>query len=119
MNSGAKSVGRFGAPELPRHIRVVVTPLRCCYSPALCYKLVELTEPQMVNIILPPIDRTLYPELDLILWDTAERVVSANNVFSAYEKRWRYVDQTRLIPRERKLITDLIHHLGNGLFLAA
>lgn len=68
---------------------------------------------------LPPIDRKLYPELDLILWDTVERFVSASDAFSAYEKRWRYVDQTRLIPRERTLIDDLIRDLGNGLFLAA
>jgi len=83
------------------------------------FELVELTGPQMGNTILPPIDRTLYPELDLILWDTAERVVSANDAFSAYEKRWRYVDQARLIPRERALIDDLIRDLGDGLFLAA
>lgn len=69
--------------------------------------------------LLQPIDRKSYPELDLILWDRAETFIPAADAFSAYEKRWRYVNQENLIPAERILIDELTRVLGNGLFLAA
>lgn len=65
------------------------------------------------------IDRKDFPELDLILWDRADRFIAACDAFLKYEQRWRYVDQLRLTAAERQLITDLAENFGNGLFLVA
>ncbi len=65
------------------------------------------------------LDRTQFPELDLILWDCAARCVSHQVAFSAYERRWKYVDANNLTRHEQALLDFLIQSVGNGLFLAA
>ena len=65
------------------------------------------------------IDRTLYPELDLLLWDNAERFIKPKEAFHTYEQRWRFVEQNKLTPQEINLIKHLTDDIGNGLFLAA
>lgn len=65
------------------------------------------------------IDRQLYPELNLILWDTANRYVTEQHAFQAYETRWKHVDENNLNNLEKELIAKLIKNIGKGLFLAA
>jgi hypothetical protein len=65
------------------------------------------------------IDRKDYPELDLILWDRADRLIEPQDAFFKYEQRWRYVDQHHLTPQESHLIEHLTQAYGNGLFLTA
>ena len=65
------------------------------------------------------VDRTDYPELDLILWDRAGRYVPEEVAFAAYEKRWKFVDQKAMTPKEHYLLQRLTETFGNGLFLAA
>lgn len=65
------------------------------------------------------IDRELYSELNLILWDTANRYVTEQHAFQAYETRWKHVTEERLTDAEKELITHLIKKIGKGLFLAA
>jgi hypothetical protein len=65
------------------------------------------------------IDRKCYPELDLIMWDRADRLVSEEAAFHLYETRWRYVDQKRLKPEEKAMITRLATKYGHGVMLTA
>lgn len=65
------------------------------------------------------IDRKEYPELDLILWDRADRLIEPQDAFLKYEQRWRYIDQTCLTAKESWLIEYLTSTYGKGLFLVA
>lgn len=65
------------------------------------------------------IDRQLYPELNLILWDTASQYVTEQHAFQAYETRWQYVAEERLTAAEKALLKKLIKTIGKGMFLAA
>lgn len=65
------------------------------------------------------IDRQLYPELNLILWDTASRYITEQHAFQAYETRWKYVTEERLNSTEKALLEKLIQTIGKGMFLAA
>lgn len=78
-----------------------------------------LTNPIQQAFVVDVIDRQLYPELNLILWDRADRFIPANEAFAAYEQRWRHVDQNNLSDNERTLIAELTRTIGKGLFLIA
>jgi len=65
------------------------------------------------------IDRNLYTELDLLLWDYGRRLIPEKTAFEIYEKRWKYVDQNKITPTEKQLIQNLTQVYGKGLFLAA
>ncbi|WP_444677555.1 hypothetical protein [Halomonas sp. E19] len=65
------------------------------------------------------IDRHDYPELDLILWDRAERWVAPDVAFRLYEERWRFVAHDRLDEGERELIRRLTVAYGRGHMLVA
>ncbi|MEL7895650.1 hypothetical protein [Vreelandella neptunia] len=65
------------------------------------------------------LNRKDYPELDLILWDRAERLVGPKFAFRIYEQRWRFVDQRRLNANECALIKALAHEYGHGQMLVA
>ncbi|MCG8394348.1 MAG: hypothetical protein MI745_14815 [Pseudomonadales bacterium] len=65
------------------------------------------------------IDRKCYPELDLIMWDRADRLVSEKTAFHLYETRWRYVDQKRLGQDEKAMIRRLAQDYGDGVMLTA
>tara|TARA_Y100001949_G_C15902778_1_gene293341 strand:- start:48 stop:257 length:210 start_codon:yes stop_codon:yes gene_type:complete len=65
------------------------------------------------------IDRTLYPELDLLLWDRAERYITPKEAFATYEKRWRYLNSETITDREQALIAQLTNTIGHGHFLVA
>lgn len=65
------------------------------------------------------IDRTCYPELDLIMWDRADRFVEPEAAFHLYETRWRFIDQKRLTEHEHALIERLAKEHGHGVMLTA
>lgn len=65
------------------------------------------------------IDRTRYPQLDRILWDTHSREITPQRAFAAYEERWAFVDTTGLTAQERQLVETLTRTEGRGHFLAA
>lgn len=65
------------------------------------------------------IDRTRYPELDLIMWDRAGRFVEPEAAFHLYETRWRFIDQKRLTEHEHALIERLAKEHGHGVMLTA
>jgi hypothetical protein len=63
------------------------------------------------------VDRTLYPELDLILWDNASRYIEKRYAFYVYETRFHFIDTNKLTEREKKLIQDLADDFGGGYLL--
>ena len=65
------------------------------------------------------IDRTKYPELDLLLWDYLPQIVAPEHAFEIYETRWAYVDEGAIVALERVLIARLTEEFGQGIFLAA
>ncbi len=65
------------------------------------------------------VDRTKYPELDLILWDYRGRFISAKEAFHKYETRWKFVSEADLTLEENTLINTLTHEYGNGMFMSA
>lgn len=65
------------------------------------------------------INRTHYRELNLLLWDMHTKFIAPKTAFELYEKRWGYVDQTKLTKKEKNLIKDLIQRFGNGCFMPA
>lgn len=65
------------------------------------------------------IDRNEYPELNLILWDRAERFIAPDIAFRMYEERWRFIDPNCLTDHERKLIDALKVTYGHGCMLTA
>lgn len=67
----------------------------------------------------PLIDRQEFPELDLIMWDNAQRYVSRREAFAIYEQRWSYLNPDKLTPAEKNLIAELTKECGRGLFLSA
>lgn len=68
---------------------------------------------------MPNIDRTQYHELDMLLWDMHNKYIDPKTAFELYEKRWAYVDQTKLTRKEEQLINQLTNKFGNGCFMAA
>ena len=61
------------------------------------------------------IDRTKFPELDQLLWDTKERYFEGDEVLEIYERRWPFVDQSRLSASEQQLINNLARQAGGFL----
>lgn len=65
------------------------------------------------------IDRRQYPELNTIMWDMHCEQVEPKVAFDLYERRWRYIDTTRLTEDERALVLRLTNEFGNGIFMPA
>lgn len=65
------------------------------------------------------IDREKFPQLNLILWDTKVRFVEPLDALNMYERRWRYVDRSKLTEKENQLILGLAAYYRDGLFLPA
>ncbi|HEN9507358.1 hypothetical protein OXA12_06675 [Acinetobacter baumannii] len=65
------------------------------------------------------IARKEYPALDCILWDTSAEKIPAERAFHLYEKRWKYINQNILTPKELGLIETLTRLVGHGFFLPA
>jgi len=65
------------------------------------------------------IKRTDFNELNMLLWDRHNTFIDPKTAFELYEKRWGYVDQSKLTVKEKTLITDLVNTFGNGHFMPA
>ena len=63
------------------------------------------------------VDRTKFIELDSILWDVRTVLIPAKDAFALYERRWSYVDKSRLGHEELALIKLLTKQEGNGCFM--
>ena len=63
------------------------------------------------------INRNQYTELNHILWDSKRAFITPEDAFKLYERRWPYVDQRKLVDKEKQLIKQLIEQIGNGLFM--
>lgn len=57
-----------------------------------------------------------YPALNEILWDYHCKTITGIDALKIYESRWRYVEQNKLIDKEKNLITTLANKYGNGFF---
>ena len=73
----------------------------------------------MIGVFMGNINRTHYHELNMLLWDMHKKFIDTNTAFELYEKRWGYVDQTKLTPKEKKLINLLTKEFGKGCFMPA
>ena len=65
------------------------------------------------------INRAHYHELNLLLWDMHQKFIEPKLALELYERRWGYVDQNKLIKKERNLIKRLTNEFGNGFFMPA
>lgn len=65
------------------------------------------------------INRTHYHELNLILWDMHNKFVKPEIALELYEKRWGYVDKTKITKKEKALVQRLIKNIGGGIFMPA
>ncbi|MEE2023015.1 hypothetical protein [Alkalimonas mucilaginosa] len=61
------------------------------------------------------IDRKQYPELDQLLWDTQARFLTEKDALDVYERRWSFVDKSKLLEAERTLIQQLAQRAGGFL----
>ena len=58
-----------------------------------------------------------FPQLRLIAWNRIDDdVLEDQEALALYERNWRLVDSTNLLPAERLLIDRLIKECGNGVF---
>ena len=55
-----------------------------------------------------------YPALAEIAWNRSEPWIPAQDALGLYERNWRFVDASRLEPRERALIERLSARYGGG-----
>lgn len=59
-----------------------------------------------------------FPELARLVWNgDPRRPISGPDALALYERNWRHVDTSRLIPAERDLIRTLAEKYGRGFFL--
>ena len=63
------------------------------------------------------IDRNQYPQLDRLLWDTKQQYFTHKEAITIYEDRWRFLFETELTAKERKLSAGLTKEFG--VFLPA
>jgi hypothetical protein len=61
------------------------------------------------------VDAAAFPNLRLLCWNRADRLMTARDAFALYERNWRFVDQRALEPHERALIERLAREYGNGV----
>ena len=65
------------------------------------------------------INRTQYHELNQLLWDMHQKFINPKLALELYERRWGYVDQKKLLTKEKNLINRLTKEFGNGFFMPA
>lgn len=59
-----------------------------------------------------------FPELKRLVWNRdVTRPISAEEVFTLYERNWRFVDTAHLTDREAELIRDLTRQFGHDVLL--
>ena len=65
------------------------------------------------------INRNNYPELNYLLWDYTQQMVTPAQAFDTYEHRWAHIDKNRLTEEEQALIEQLTRDEGNNILLVA
>lgn len=56
------------------------------------------------------------PQLRLIAWNrNPHDAISGEEAFDLYERNWRFVDETTLLPHERAVIERLTREYGDGI----
>jgi hypothetical protein len=63
------------------------------------------------------VDRELYPELNLLLWDERARFISKKRAFYIYETRFHFIERKHLTNKEKEFINSLANEFGNGFLL--
>lgn len=76
-------------------------------------------QPGFAEFLDRALDETLvhiaeFPALADIAWNRADEWIAARDALRLYERNWRFVDSTRLEPRERELIESLSARFGGG-----
>jgi hypothetical protein len=61
------------------------------------------------------VDARKYPNLQLLMWNRADRYLTGRDAFGLYERNWRFVDRKHLDPQEHDLIRRLAAKYGNGV----
>ena len=57
-----------------------------------------------------------YPQLQGLAWNRRPgSLIDEAEAFALYESNWRFVDEERLTPRERRLLERLTRQFGNGV----
>ena len=61
-----------------------------------------------------------YPQLAALIWNgDPSRALPAREVFSLYERNWRFVDHEQLSQPEADLIAQLSRLFGRGVLLVS
>jgi hypothetical protein len=61
-----------------------------------------------------------YPQLASLIWNgDPSRALPAREIFSLYERNWRFVDREQLSQPEADLIAQLAHLFGQGVLLVS
>lgn len=61
------------------------------------------------------INRGLYKELDILLWDNRSHLISRKEAFEVYENRFHYTHMSHLNQNEKALIISLMNEFGSQL----
>ena len=56
-----------------------------------------------------------YPQLALLAWNRAVRVINEDEALALYERNWRFVEVGRFSASEAALIEELKIKYGNGV----
>ena len=57
-----------------------------------------------------------FPQLKLIAWNRIENdFIDDEEALALYERNWRFVEQDKLLEKERDLIDRLVTQYGNGV----
>ena len=61
------------------------------------------------------LDARRFPNLQLLMWNRADFLLTDRDAFGLYERNWRFVDRKRLTRQELALIRRLAAKYGNGV----
>ena len=61
------------------------------------------------------VDARHFPNLQLLMWNRADFLLTDRDAFGLYERNWRFVDRKRLTRQELALIRRLAAKYGNGV----
>ena len=57
-----------------------------------------------------------YPQLRLIAWNRDPHdAITGEEAFGLYERNWRFVDESAMLPHERALVDRLTREYGDGI----
>ena len=56
------------------------------------------------------------PQLRLIAWNrNPEDAITGEEAFDLYERNWRFIDETAMLPHERAVLDRLTREYGHGI----